>query len=99
MLKANELKYATRAAQIAARSLRAIDTSACMPLSERFKYCDHLCNQVLCNDLESIVPFHLNHRAHTLTTNHRAHTLTTLLFLQIKSKMIISKKMFKFTAR
>ena len=57
--KTNELKYAMRAAQIVARPLRAFDTSAPMPPSERFKFCDQLCNQVPCNGLNSIFLFYL----------------------------------------
>ena len=58
-----------------------------MPPSERFKYCDHLRNQVLCNDLNSIFRFHM-----LLII---AHTLNALSFLQLKSEMKVSKKMFE----
>ena len=57
--KTNELNYAMRAAQIVTRPLRAFDTSAPMPPSERFKFCDQLCNQVPCNDLNCIFLFYL----------------------------------------
>ena len=72
VLKANELKYAQRAAQIVTRPLRAFDTSAPMPPSERFKFCDQLCNQVPCNDLNCIL-FHFI--CYELTRTHSNHAL------------------------
>jgi hypothetical protein len=69
-LKANELKYATRAAQIVTRPLRAFDTSAPMNPSERFKFCDQLCNQV--NSNLNCILFHFICYESSRTHSHRA---------------------------